>query len=128
MPQPYEFDLLHADGIRHADLDTGVKVLNELIYGITNLNRCSPHWKKQQDASGVVVAVTQTPLPVFLPISFQLPLESAMSSACSVAHERVVKLDIDLPPLNSATSREIIWGGDAAPNLVPAELLAMQGR
>ena len=32
MPQPYEFDLLHTDGIRHADLDTGVKVLNELIY------------------------------------------------------------------------------------------------
>jgi len=32
MPQPYEFDLLHADGIRHADLDAGVRVLNELIY------------------------------------------------------------------------------------------------
>ena len=32
MPQPYELDLLHADGIRHADLDAGVKVLNELIY------------------------------------------------------------------------------------------------
>ena len=32
MPQPYEFDLLHTDGIRHADLDTGVRVLNELIY------------------------------------------------------------------------------------------------
>jgi len=43
MPQPYEFDLLHADGIRHTDLGAGVKVLSELIYGITNLNRCSPH-------------------------------------------------------------------------------------
>jgi hypothetical protein len=32
MPQPYEFDLLHADGIRHADLDAVVRVLNELIY------------------------------------------------------------------------------------------------
>ncbi len=32
MPQPYEFDLLHADVIRHADLDTGVRVLNELIF------------------------------------------------------------------------------------------------
>jgi hypothetical protein len=27
-----EFDLLHADGIRHADLDAGVRVLNELIF------------------------------------------------------------------------------------------------
>ena len=32
MPHPYEFDLLHADGIRHADLDAGVRVLNELIF------------------------------------------------------------------------------------------------
>jgi hypothetical protein len=32
MPQPYGFDLLHADGIRHADLDAGVRVLNELIF------------------------------------------------------------------------------------------------
>ena len=32
MPQPYEFDLLHADGIRYADLDAGVIVLNELIF------------------------------------------------------------------------------------------------
>ena len=32
MPQPYDFDLLHTDGIRHADLDAGVRVLNELIY------------------------------------------------------------------------------------------------
>jgi len=32
MPQIYEFDLGHTDGIRHADLDAGVRVLNELIY------------------------------------------------------------------------------------------------
>jgi hypothetical protein len=31
MPRPYKFDLLHSDGIRHADLDAGVRVLNELI-------------------------------------------------------------------------------------------------
>ena len=27
MPQPYEFDPVHANGIRHADLDAGVRVL-----------------------------------------------------------------------------------------------------
>ena len=32
MPQPYEFDPGHADGIRHADLDAGERVLNEIIY------------------------------------------------------------------------------------------------
>jgi hypothetical protein len=32
MPQPYEFDLLHADGIRHVDLDAGKRVLNGLIF------------------------------------------------------------------------------------------------
>ena len=32
MPQPYVFNLLHSDGIRHADLDAGVRVLNELIF------------------------------------------------------------------------------------------------
>ena len=32
MPQPYEFDLLHTDGIRHAELDAGARVLNELIF------------------------------------------------------------------------------------------------
>ena len=32
MPQPYEFDPGHADGIRHADLDAGVRVLNEIIH------------------------------------------------------------------------------------------------
>ena len=32
MPQIYEFAPLHADGIRHADLDAGVSVLNEVIH------------------------------------------------------------------------------------------------
>ena len=32
MPEPYEFDPGHADGIRHADLDAGERVLNEVIY------------------------------------------------------------------------------------------------
>jgi hypothetical protein len=32
MPQPYEFDPGHADGIRHADLDAGERVLREMIY------------------------------------------------------------------------------------------------
>jgi len=32
MPQPYEFGPGHADGIRHADLDAGERVLNEVIY------------------------------------------------------------------------------------------------
>ena len=31
MPQIYEFDPGHADGIRHADLDAGERVLNEII-------------------------------------------------------------------------------------------------
>lgn len=32
MPQIYEFDPGHADGIRHADLAAGEHVLNELIH------------------------------------------------------------------------------------------------
>ena len=32
MPQYYEFDPGHADGIRHADLDAGERVLKEMIY------------------------------------------------------------------------------------------------
>lgn len=32
MPQIYEFDPGHVDGIRHADLDAGVRVLDEVIY------------------------------------------------------------------------------------------------
>ena len=37
-------------------------------------------------------------------------------------------IPIDLPSLNGTTSSERIWGRDAAPILVPAEMLAMQGR
>ena len=32
MPQIYEFDPGHADGIRHADVDAGERVLNEMVY------------------------------------------------------------------------------------------------
>ena len=32
MPQYYEFDPQHADGIRHADLDAGERILKDLIY------------------------------------------------------------------------------------------------
>jgi hypothetical protein len=32
MPQYYEFDPGHADGIRHADLDAGERILKDLIY------------------------------------------------------------------------------------------------
>lgn len=32
MPQVYEYDPQHADGIRHADLLEGERVLNELVY------------------------------------------------------------------------------------------------
>lgn len=32
MPQPYEFDLQHSDGIRHADLDHGERILWDLVW------------------------------------------------------------------------------------------------
>ena len=32
MPQPYEFDAQHADGIKFADLAAGERILNEIIY------------------------------------------------------------------------------------------------
>jgi hypothetical protein len=32
MPQIYEFDPLHTDGIRYADVTEGERVLNEIIY------------------------------------------------------------------------------------------------
>ena len=31
MPRPYEFDPTHSDGITHADLDAGVRVLSDVI-------------------------------------------------------------------------------------------------
>jgi hypothetical protein len=52
MPQPYAFDLLHTDGIRHADLDTGVKVLNELIYECQRSLEGIEHAKLDLDARG----------------------------------------------------------------------------
>jgi hypothetical protein len=50
MPQPYEFDLLHADGIRHADLDAGVRVLNELIFECQRSLEGIEHAKLDLDA------------------------------------------------------------------------------
>jgi hypothetical protein len=52
MPQPYEFDLLHADGIRHADLDAGVRVLNELIYEYQRSLEGIEHARLDLDARG----------------------------------------------------------------------------
>ena len=50
MPQPYEFDLLHADGIRHADLDAGVSVLNEVIHECQRSLEGIEHAKLDLDA------------------------------------------------------------------------------
>ena len=52
MPQPYEFDLLHADGIRHADLDAGVRVLNELIYACQRSLEGIEHARLDLEAQG----------------------------------------------------------------------------
>jgi hypothetical protein len=56
MPQPYEFDLLHADGIRHADLDAGVRVLNELIYecqrSLEGIKHASWTWRREGGRRG----------------------------------------------------------------------------
>ena len=52
MPQIYEFDLLHTDGIRHADLDAGVRVLNELIYECQRSLEGIEHAKLDLDARG----------------------------------------------------------------------------
>ena len=50
MPQIYEFDLQHSDGIRHADLDAGVRVLNELIYECQRSLEGIEHAKLDLDA------------------------------------------------------------------------------
>jgi len=50
MPQPYEFDLLHTDGIRYADLDAGVRVLNEVIYECQRSLEGIEHAKLDLDA------------------------------------------------------------------------------
>ena len=52
MPQPYEFDLLHTDGIRHADLDAGVRVLNEVIYECQRSLEEIEHARLDLDARG----------------------------------------------------------------------------
>ena len=52
MPQPYEFDLLHADGIRHADLDAGVRVLKELICECQRSLEGIEHARLDLDARG----------------------------------------------------------------------------
>ena len=52
MPQPYEFDLLHTDGIRHADLDAGVRVLNEVIYECQRSLAEIEHARLDLDARG----------------------------------------------------------------------------
>ncbi len=52
MPQPYEFHLLHADGIRYADLDAGVRVLNELIYECQRSLEGIVHARLDLDARG----------------------------------------------------------------------------
>jgi hypothetical protein len=50
MPQYYEFDPQHADGIRHADLDAGVRVLNELIFECQRSLEGSEHAKPDLEA------------------------------------------------------------------------------
>ena len=52
MPQPYEFDLLHTDGIRHADLDAGVRVLSEVIYECQRSLEEIEHARLDLDARG----------------------------------------------------------------------------
>jgi len=52
MPRPYEFDPLHADGIRHADLDAGVRVLKELIFECQRSLEGIEHAKLDLDARG----------------------------------------------------------------------------
>jgi len=52
MPPPYEFDLLHTDGIRHAYLDAGVRVLNELIFECQRSLEGIEHARLDLDARG----------------------------------------------------------------------------
>ena len=52
MPQPYEFDPGHTNGIRHADLDAGVRVLNEMIYECQRSLEGIEHAKLDLDARG----------------------------------------------------------------------------
>ena len=52
LPQFYEFDPLHADGIRHADLDAGARVLNELIFECQRSLECIGHAELDLEARG----------------------------------------------------------------------------
>ena len=52
MPQYYEFDPGHADGIRHADLMEGERVLNELIYECQRSLEGIEHAKLDLEARG----------------------------------------------------------------------------
>ena len=50
MPQYYEFDPQHADGIRHADLDAGERILKDLIYEFQKSLEGIEHAKLDLDA------------------------------------------------------------------------------
>ena len=50
MPQYYEFDPQHADGIRHADLDAGERILKDLIYECQQSLEGIEHAKLDLDA------------------------------------------------------------------------------
>ena len=50
VPQYYEFDPGQADGIRHADLDAGERVLNEMIYECQQSLEGIEHAKLDLDA------------------------------------------------------------------------------
>ena len=52
MPQYYEFDPQHADGIRHADLDAGERVLNEMIYECQKSLEAIGHARLDLEARG----------------------------------------------------------------------------
>lgn len=56
MPQIYEFDPGHADGIRHADLDAGERVLNEMIYECQKSLEAIGHARLDLEARGWAVA------------------------------------------------------------------------
>ena len=50
MPQPYEFDLQHAEGTRYADWIEGERILNEVIYECQRSLEEIGHAKLDQDA------------------------------------------------------------------------------
>ena len=50
MPQPYEFSPQDADGIRHADLEAGERILKDLIYECQRSLEAIEHAKLDLDA------------------------------------------------------------------------------